>query len=100
MLKSKSLVTVSMIKLLGKELSFVIVLHSYLKKSLNRLALSEKIVTTQGFPQVLKTWADIVLRILCFRSLRALIFQKHLLVSLSVSTCNNSHTSIFNLLEK
>ena len=87
-------------QIVRKRAVILIVLHNSLKKSLNRFALSEKIVTTQGFPQVLKTWVDIVLRTLCFRSLRPLISQKHLLGSASVSTCNNSHTCIFNLLEK
>ena len=38
------LVTVSIIRLLGRELSFVIDLHCFLKKSLNRFALTEKSV--------------------------------------------------------
>ena len=38
--------------------------------------------------------------LLCFRIPRALFFLKSFLMSASVSTCNNSHTYIFNLLEK
>ena len=38
---SESLVTVSMVGLLGRELSFVIDLHCSLKKSLNRFVFSK-----------------------------------------------------------
>ena len=48
-LMSESLVTVSMVWLLGRELSFVISLHCSLKKSLNRSALSKKSVTNSLF---------------------------------------------------
>ena len=46
---SESLVTVSMVWLLGRELSFVISLHCSPKKSLNRSALSKKSVTNSLF---------------------------------------------------
>ena len=46
---SESLVTVSMVGLLGRELSFVIGLHCSLKKSLNRFAFSKKSVTNSLF---------------------------------------------------
>ena len=45
LLMSASLLIVSMVWLLGKELSFVIGLHCFLKKSLNRFALAKKSVT-------------------------------------------------------
>ena len=48
-LMSESLATVSMVWLLGRELSFVISLHCSLKKSLNRSALSKKSVTNSLF---------------------------------------------------
>ena len=49
-LMSESLVTVSRVWLLGRELlSFVIGLHSSLKKSLNRFAFSKKSVTNSLF---------------------------------------------------
>ena len=48
-LMSESLVTVSMVWLLGGELSFVIGLHYSLKKSLNRLALTKKSVSNSLF---------------------------------------------------
>ena len=44
-LMSESLVTVSMVWLLGKELSFVIGLHCSLKKFLKRFALSKTSIT-------------------------------------------------------
>ena len=46
---SKNLATVSMVGLLGRELSFVIGLHCSLKKSLNRFALFKKSVTKSLF---------------------------------------------------
>ena len=49
MLKPEHLLTVSMIWLLGRELSFVIGLHCSLKKSLNRFALTKKPVTNSLF---------------------------------------------------
>ena len=48
-LMSESLVTVSMVWLLGRELSFVIGLHCSLKKSLNRFALTKKSVANSLF---------------------------------------------------
>ena len=48
-LMSESLVTVSMVWLLGRELSFVIGVHCSLKKSLNRFALTKKSVTNSLF---------------------------------------------------
>ena len=48
-LTSESLFTVSMVVLLGRELSFVIGPHCSLKKSLNRFALSKKSVTNSLF---------------------------------------------------
>ena len=45
----ESLVTVSIVWLLGRELSFVIGLHCSLKKSLNRFVLSKKSVTNSFF---------------------------------------------------
>ena len=49
MFKSESLATVSMVWLLGRELSFVIDLHRSLKKSLNKFALTEKSVASSLF---------------------------------------------------
>ena len=49
MAMSESLVTVSMVWLLGRELSFVIGLYCSLKKSLNRLAFTKKLVTNSLF---------------------------------------------------
>ena len=49
---SKSLFTVSMVWLLGRELSFVIGLHCSVKKSLNRFALTEKSVTNSLFTKM------------------------------------------------
>ena len=46
---SESLFTVSMVGLLGRELSFVIGPHCSLKKSLNRFAFSKKSVTNSLF---------------------------------------------------
>ena len=46
---SESLVTVSMVWLLGRELPFLIGLHCYLKKSFNRFALSKKSVKNPFF---------------------------------------------------
>ena len=48
-LMSESLVTVSRVCLLGRELSFVIGRHCSLKKSLNRFAFSKKSVTNLLF---------------------------------------------------
>ena len=48
-LMSESLVTVSMVWLLGRELSFMIGLHFSLKQSLNRFALTKKSVTNLLF---------------------------------------------------
>ena len=49
---SKSLFIVSMVWLLGRELSFVIGLHCSVKKSLNRFALTEKSVTNSLFTKM------------------------------------------------
>ena len=49
MLMSESLVIVSAVWLLGRELSFVICLHYSLKKSLNRFVSSKKPVTNSLF---------------------------------------------------
>ena len=46
---SENLVTVSMVGLLGRELSFVTGLHCSLKKSLNKFAFSKKSVTNSLF---------------------------------------------------
>ena len=48
-LMPESLVAVSMVWLLGRELSFVISPHCSLKKSLNRFALAKKSVTNSLF---------------------------------------------------
>ena len=48
-LMPESLVTVSMVSLLGRELSFVIRLYCSLKKSLNTFALSKISVTNSLF---------------------------------------------------
>ena len=62
MLKSGSLVTVSMIWLLGRELSFVVGPHCYLKESVNRFALtkiSEKLIALDNSKCDI-TWDGIV----------------------------------------